>query len=472
MRGIVGAAAYIPYRRLDRSAIAEFTGGSGGRGRRAVASFDEDTTTMGFESARRATARAQVTPDALWFATAEPAYMEKTNATAIHAALRLPSEVPAHDAGGGLRSAMASLRSACDARSTIAVVSAGLRTGRPNGADESSGGDAAATIIVGDSGDAPVLAEFITAASETEEFIDRWRSPSSALNQQWEERFGETQYRPLADIAWKRALSEAGLDESDVARMVVAGGHARAVSRIGASLGVEIHGAELADTIGNSGAAQPLVGLVSAVEASRPNDVIAVVMIADGVEVLLFRATDAVTSLGSLPDNVEHQIADAGEVTYAKFLTWRGHLEVEPPNRPPPARVSASAAARSTDWKYGYVGTVDRSSGAVHMPPARVSFDGGAVDEMDPRPMADSVGRIVTFTVDKLAYSPSPPIVFAVVDFEGGGRTPVELCDVDADDVEIGDEVEMVFRRLGSTDGIHNYFWKARPVRRDRKAGA
>ena len=47
--------------------------------------------------------------------------------------------------------------------------------------------------------------------------------------------------------------------------------------------------------------------------------------------------------------------------------------------------------------------------------------------------MADATGTIVTFTVDRLAYSPSPPVVFAVVDFDGGGRLPVELTDVDVD---------------------------------------
>ena len=72
---------------------------------------------------------------------------------------------------------------------------------------------------------------------------------------------------------------------------------------------------------------------------------------------------------------------------------------------------------------------------------------------------------IVTFTIDRLAYSPSPPVVFAVVDFDGGGRLPVELTDVDPTEVAIGGRVEMTFRRLFTADGIHNYFWKARPVR-------
>jgi uncharacterized OB-fold protein len=54
--------------------------------------------------------------------------------------------------------------------------------------------------------------------------------------------------------------------------------------------------------------------------------------------------------------------------------------------------------------------------------------------------------------------------VFAIVDFDGGGRFPVELTDVTEADVHAGDRVEMTFRRLFTADGIHNYFWKARPI--------
>jgi len=79
--------------------------------------------------------------------------------------------------------------------------------------------------------------------------------------------------------------------------------------------------------------------------------------------------------------------------------------------------------------------------------------------------MADVLGTIVTFTVDRLSYSPSPPVIFAVVDFDGGGRLPVELTDADVDEVAIGGRVEMTFRKLFTADGIHNYFWKARPYR-------
>jgi uncharacterized OB-fold protein len=93
----------------------------------------------------------------------------------------------------------------------------------------------------------------------------------------------------------------------------------------------------------------------------------------------------------------------------------------------------------------------------MHLPPLP--------DEGELEPMADARGTVATFTIDRLSYTPSPPMVFAVVDFDGGGRLPVELTDVDADQVAVGDRVEMTFRRLSTADGIHNYFWKARPCR-------
>jgi uncharacterized OB-fold protein len=204
--------------------------------------------------------------------------------------------------------------------------------------------------------------------------------------------------------------------------------------------------------------------LAAMLDVAMPGEVLAVVMLADGADVLLFRVTDALTTYDAARP-VAVQVGTAADLPYGKFLTWRGMVTVEPPRRPEPARVSSSAAGRSEDWKFGFVGSRDRSTGALQLPPARVSMDGGALDDMEPAPMADVLGTIVTFTIDKLAYSPSPPIVFAIVDFDGGGRFPVEMTDVDATAVKIGDRVEMTFRRLFTADGIHDYFWKARPVR-------
>jgi 3-hydroxy-3-methylglutaryl CoA synthase/uncharacterized OB-fold protein len=466
VRGIISCGGYVPFRRLSRADIAKTFGTGGGKGTRSVASYDEDTTTMGVEAARLALRGASAEPDAVWFATANPAYLDKTNATAIHAALRLASDRMALDMGGAVRSGPGALRVALDGGGTVLVVASDMRTGLPTSADESGGGDGAAAMLVGDDAAGPVIAEFLGAGSATEEFVDRWRTPGETRSKAWEERFGETKYLPLGEQAWNGALKSAGLSPAQIDRVAVTGLHGRAVKAIGRKLGVA-DGAlveDLSATVGNTATADPALLLTHMLETAAPGQVLALVVLADGADVLLFRVTDAIAAYAPAR-SIASQVAAAADLPYGKFLSWRGMVTVEPPRRPEPARVSASAAGRSGDWKFGFVGSKDRTSGALHMPPSRVSMDGGALDDMEAVPMADVPATIVTFTIDKLAYSPSPPIVFAVVDFDGGGRFPVELTDVDPAAVHIGDRVEMTFRRLFTADGIHDYFWKARPVR-------
>ena len=476
MRGILGLAGYVPHHRLDRAAITAASGTNAGKGTRSVASYDEDTTTMAVEAGRLALRPlgdgGRSRPDALWFSSTAPAYVDKTNATVVHAALRLDHEASAYDANGSVRSAVGALRSALRGNDTVLVVASDMRTGLPTSVDEREGGDAAAALLIGDGTDeAPVLAEYLGGASVTDEFLDRWRTPGDVRSKQWEERFGEMQYVPLGQEAFKLALAEAGVEPDSIGQVIVAGTHSRAVRVVGAKVSAGTGGLaeDLAATVGNPGAAQPALLLAHALERATAGEVVALVVLSDGADVLLFRATEALAAHRPARPVGAQITAGRDDLRYLQFLSWNGMVTIEPPRRPEPARASSSAAARNEDWKFGLVGSRDRTSGAVHLPPARVSFQGGAVDDMEPLPMADAVGTIVTYTIDRLAYSPSPPIVFAVVDFDEptGGRLPVELTDVAAADVSIGQQVEMTVRRLNRSDGIQNYVWKAKPVRVD-----
>jgi hydroxymethylglutaryl-CoA synthase len=449
VRGILGWGVHIPYRRLDRATIAPVAGGGGGKGSRAAASYDEDSTTMAVEAGRQALRHVAAgdglaAPGALWFATATPTYLDKTNATAVHAALRMDRAAPAYDAIGSMRSAVAAFRAGLAATGETLVIAADVRTGRPGGAEESTAGDAAAAVVVGAGG--AVLAELVAEASVTEEFLDRWRVPGEASAKTWEERFGETKYVPLAMEALKSALGAAGLEATDVDRLVVAGLHERACAAVAKKSGVAPERVvdRLNAAVGNPGVAQPFLLLASALEAAAPGERIALLVLADGADAFVFRTTDAIARRPSAAP-VAAQVGAAGSVSYGRYLAWRGLLPVEPPRRPEPARPSASAAGRSTAWKFGLA-----SAAGV---------------------LADQRGTVTTFTVDKLAYSPSPPVVFAVFDFDDGERLPIELTDVDAGEVATGMRVEMTFRRLWTADGIANYFWKARPVREGQARG-
>lgn len=467
-RGIIAYGAYLPYYRLQKSAITAALGTGGGRGTRAVASYDEDATSMAVAAARSTMKAAPdgLTPDSIYFATATPPYLDKTNANVIHAALDLPSRVFAGDVGGSPRSVNAALRSALDASRPTLVVAADVRSGRPGSSDEANTGDAAVSWLIGGPEDGPVIAEWIGGASSTAEFLDRWRLPEWNYSRVWEERFGEHAYLPLVTEAAEAAFKECEIEPGDVDAVIVTGLHARAVRGAARAAGVE--GAKVVDdltsTVGNTGSPHAGLLLASVLDDAEPGQTVMVVHLADGVDVGFFSTTDAIAGYTATKSVAEQVESGNDSLDYNTFLTWRGFLDREPPRRPDPEPPAAPPSFRSERWKYAFVGSKDASSGAIHLPPQRVSVKGGAVDEMEAVPMADVAATVVTFTIDRLAYSLSPPVIAVVIDFDGGGRFQCQLTDADPETVKIGDRVSMTFRRLMTANGVHNYFWKARPL--------
>jgi 3-hydroxy-3-methylglutaryl CoA synthase len=472
--GIVAWGTYLPFWRLQRSAIGGVLGAGGGRGTRTAASHDEDTTTLGVEAGRRALASgpgAGAVQD-LFFSTPDPGYLDKTNATVVHAALGLDRSAGAYDLVGSSRSAAAALLAALGAasggRSTLAVLS-DLRTGLPGSAEERDSGDGAAAFLCGD---ADPAAELVGRGACSDEFLDRWRVPGEADSHVWEERFGEELYVPLAREAFAAALKDAGLSEGDVDHAIVTGLHARATKAAAAGLGVRdgVLAPDLMGSIGNLGAAQGPVALADALERAEPGQVIVVLTLADGADAVVLRTTDALSAAQSarraagVPTVAEQVAAGRDDLPYATFLTWRGHLHREPPRRPDPERPGAPTVHRSEAWKYAFTASRCAVCGFRHMPPSRACLSCHAIDQMLPERLADVPGTVATFTIDHLAFSLSPPVVGVIVDFDGGGRYRCEMTDVKASELAIGDRVEMTFRRVWTAQGVHNYFWKARPA--------
>jgi uncharacterized OB-fold protein len=407
-----------------------------------------------------------VTPAGVYFATATPPYLDKTNATVIHAALDLPSRVFAGDVAGSPRSVNAALRMALDSSRPSLVVASDVRTGRPGSADEAGTGDAAVGWLIGSSDDGPLIAEWLGGASSTAEFLDRWRMPGWDYSRVWEERFGEHVYLPLVTEACSAAFKECQLEPSDVDVVIIAGLHTRAVK--GAARAAGIDGAKIADdlldVVGNTGTPHAGLVLASVLDKAEPGQTVMVIHLVDGVDVGFLRTTDAITGYTPARPVAKQLAGGSDSLDYSTFLTWRGFLQREPPRRPDPDSPAAPPSYRADAWKYAFVGSRDRSTGAIHLPPQRVSVKGGAVDDMEPVSMADVPATVVTFTIDRLAYSLSPPVIAVVIDFDGGGRFQCQLTDASPDNVKIGDRVNMTFRRLLTANGIHNYFWKARPA--------
>ena len=314
MHGLLAYGVYVPHYRLDRAAIGQALGVSAGKGTRAVASFDEDSTSMGVEAARAALRGAPgVTPAALYFATADPGYLDKTNATAIHAAVGLPANASAFDMIGSVRSGAGALRAALDARRATLAVLSDVRTGLPAGGDERDGGDAAVAFLCGDDVAGTVIAEPIAFASASAEFLERWRVPGESASHQWEERFGEHVYVPLAQSAMTEALKQAGVTVTGLERVIVAGPHGSASKSAARAIGAkpEAVADDLTSAVGNTGTAHAGLLLADALDRASAEQLIAVVSLADGADVTIWRTTAALTSRrAAMP------VADTGEPSH------------------------------------------------------------------------------------------------------------------------------------------------------------
>lgn len=461
MAGIVRYGSYVPYHRLTRAAMG------GGKGERAVASYDEDAVSMAVEAARDAV-RGGVAVDALLFATLSPAYAEKLDAATIQAALDLPEGILSLQVTGtsraGLTALLAGLDLAAAGRRAL-VCASDLVVGAPGGARESGGGDAAVAFVTGP--DDAAVARVIGRASSTAEILDVWRLPEERFPRQWEERFTADTMAPEIAATVRRALEAGGVEPSTLTTVILDGTNPRGMAGLPKALGLrpEQLADTLAGTVGRAGVAHAGLLLARALDGAKAGDRILVVSAADGVDALVLEVTAAITDMPP-GRKVERWLSSKrNDLAYNTYLKWRGVLPFEPPRRPDPERPAAPPMRRHERWKLAFVGSRCTACRTGHLPPQRVCVKCGAVDQMRDERFADTSCRVATYTLDHLAYSLQPPVVAAFVDYEGGGRFSCELTDVDPRAVAIGNHLEMTFRRLFTAQGVHNYFWKARPGR-------
>ena len=379
-----------------------------------------------------------------------------------------PERVLSIDLGGATRMGLGALLLGGDiARAGgRALVCAGeVSVGAPGGPREGQGGDAAVAFVTGP--DDESVARIVGRASSTTEILDVWRLPEDRFPKQWEERFGAEILGPVLVETATRALVDAGIEPPDLACVILDASNPRAAAALPA--GLRLKPEQIADPlaagVGRSGCAHAGLLLARALDGASAGDRILVTSLADGCDALVLEVTDRIE--GSRPaHSVDAWIASKrNDLPYTTYLKWRGVMPFEPPRRPDPERPAAPPMRRHERWKMAFVGSRCTECQAGQLPPQRVCVACGAVDRMREESFVDTPGRVATYTLDQLAYSLQPPVVAAVVDFEGGGRLPCELTDVEPEEVAIGDELEMTFRRLYTGEGVHNYFWKARPRR-------
>nr|BFE57682.1 hypothetical protein GCM10020063_022080 [Dactylosporangium thailandense] len=444
MAGIDAYAAYLPAYALTDNSL---DGPPRPRGiARSVAGFDEDVITMAVEVARH----LPLPQDRLLLATTSAPYEAKTSAGVVHEALGLDPGVTALDLRGH-RSGAAALDLVVRAGGSAAL--ADVRTTRPGAPDELAQGDAAAAFT-GGSGRA---AELLARAGHTTELLERWRLPGERHDRVWDERFTADILAAAGLDAARRALTEAGLDAAD--HVVVSSSNARAAAALRRALGAASEAGNLEQATGFTGAAHPGLLLADALDQAEPGQVILLVSATEGADAFVFRVGDGVREARSGP-SVREQLEARQTIGYGRYLRWRGLLDVQGPSRPAAPAPASPPMHRRAGWKYRLEGSQCGACGKVTTPPSRVCAACGiAGDGTAKVSLRDKTATVVSVTRDHLTTMPESDVAIVVVDFEGGGRLSA-YATADAGEITVGTAMTPTFRRMWTTDGIHNYFWK------------
>jgi hydroxymethylglutaryl-CoA synthase len=472
MAGITSIGAYIPIYRMNREEIGKVWGGRGGGGAKAVAGYDEDTVTMAVAAAIDCLNRGGADADGLLLATTSAPYREKMSAAMVATAADLKEESQAADFTDSLRAGTAALKAGYDAvkagsAKSVMVVAADTRLGAAKSALEQTLGDGAAALTIGTE---KVIAEIENSYSLFNDFTDIWRTDEDKFPRSAEGRFiDEVGYLPMMQSVIDGLLKKSKLKISDFASIVYYASDARQHAALAKRLKLDKAQVQdpLYNDIGNAGVAAALLMLAAALEKVKANDRILFVGYGDGADAFILRATEEIKKFQKTP-LISHQLAGKINITYGQYLTWRGLVPIEASTLPERSAISLQSRWRERKTIMALIGVRCKKCGTPQMnqlgQTVRVCVNCQTKDQFEPYKFSDKKAKLFTYSVDQLMPTLNPPGVNGVVDFEGGGRLIVEFTDCDINKMKVDMPMEMTFRKMFTSRGIHNYFWKAKPV--------
>ncbi|MEI7446575.1 MAG: OB-fold domain-containing protein [Burkholderiales bacterium] len=473
--GILSVGAYLPRARMQRKAVAAANGWFApglkglGKGERTIGNWDEDTITMAVEAARDCLGDLDRTGlKQLVLASTTHPFDDRQNATVVATALHLPSALRTSDAAGSLRAGTGALIAALEGRDRALVIASDMRRAKAGSTQEMQYGDGAAAVLVGEG---TPLATLVGSHTESVDFVHQYRMHDRNSDYGWEERWIRDEgYLKLVPRAVGALLKRCGVEPSAVAHFVMPG----TLSKVQAAVAKKCGFAEtavrdpLGATVGDTGAAHPLLMLAAALDDAKPGDKVLVAGFGEGCDVLLLEVGQGASAAkrgfrGALADRRE-------ESNYMRWLSFTGTIDLERGMRAEVDKATAMTVLyRNRDMIEGLVGGKCRSCGTVQFPRQRYCVNPAcnALDSQDDYVFSERTGKVLSYTADGLTYSPDPPTYFGMVQVDGGGRMLMDFTEVDPASMDVGLPVKMVFRIKDADPnrGFVRYFWKAAPAR-------
>ncbi|MFA5056321.1 MAG: OB-fold domain-containing protein [Dehalococcoidia bacterium] len=471
MVGITSFGAYVPIYRLNREILAQVWGGKG-KGEKAVANADEDSLTLGVEAARdclKGFDKSKV--DALYFATTTAPYKEKQSASIIAAACDLREEIRTVDMTDSLRSGTVAIMMALDAvkagsARTALVVVADTRLAPPDTLYESIFGDGAAAFLIGNDN---VVVEIEGISSTTAPFVDFWRLEDDKIIRWWEERLcREMGYVPYMSNAIDAVFKTAKVEVKDISKAVISSPdksmQGDIVKKFKFDPKAQVQDL-MYDNIGHTGCAQVPMMLVAALQNAKAGDKILAANYADGADAMVFKVTDKISKMADRRGIKGYLKSRVALPNYGKYMHFRDLMEWEH-DLFMERRMALAEVWRHRNFYFRFYGVKCGKCGHIIVPAPNTCIYCQADEKyFEEIPLADKRGSLVTFSLDIRSRAIDPPNVLAAVNFHGGGRFFSQMTDRDPDNLKVGMEMELTFRRIHDALHIHNYFWKCRPVR-------
>ncbi len=468
---ILACGVHVPRLRLSRALIAAETGWlnpparSAPSGERAVGNWDEDALTMAVAAARNCLAGREAPPSGVAFCSTTAPFADRDDAVLIASALDLPDTIATQNLGASLRAGTRALLGAAAAAGSSLVVASDLRATRVGSPQELAYGDAAAALLIGPHEDG-ALARLLGVVSRNADFVDHYRMSGTRFDYALEERWVRDESSMKAvPRAIGELLAGAGVNPADIRHLAIPTGMTLA-RRIAQNSGLSAARCDerLQQCCGDAGAAMPLLEIVAALGRSEPGDLIVAVGLGQGIDALLLRAeTGALLAAQALESALGRR---REETSYVRYLAHRGLVDADFGMRAErDQRTAHTVAFRKRAALTAFTGGRCDRCGAVQFPLSRVCVNPAcrATDTQRPHRLADSSGRVKTFTEDWQAYAPRPPYVYGNVEFADGGNLLMEVTDIEPGELSVGDAVRFEFR-IKDEDrarAFRRYFWKA-----------
>ena len=469
-RALLSAAIYLPRLRLARS---EITGALAWMqpprrgtpsGERALANWDEDALTMATEAARGCLG-AERAPDldAIFFCSTTAPFSDRDPAGMLCAALDLPASSATLNLGGSLRAGIAGLVEAARRGGTSLIAASEMRLTRPGSPQELAYGDGAAALCIGDRNGGE-LAQLLFDVSLSADFVDHYRMSGDDFDYALEERWvRDESLLKLIPEAIDKLLSAAGLKAGAIAHLALPfpGTTAARIAK-GSGLDAAHREESLFEQAGDCGAAMPLCQILGSIARAKPGELLLAVGVGQGVQAVLLRAGPRAGI-----DLVDRALVRRQtESSYVRYLSHRHILDVDFGMRAErDERTAHTVAYRKRSAVMSFVGGRCERCSTVQFPRSRVCVNPAcrSTDSQVPHRLADSGGRVKSFTEDWQAYSVRPPFIYGNIEFREGGNLLMEITDAAAGEIKVGDSVRFVFRIKDEDRARHfrRYFWKA-----------